>query len=127
MKKILFTLLIAVVTGSSVMATQKSEWPQIPYSTRVIGQFMSFCERTMNLMAATRTPEEVVNNETGVRQTHSNICACIIDNFRLKNEEAVFMKEFKTEGTAKDVPLFSSYFQECAQINNNIQILKNGL
>ena len=111
----------------STLATTSTEWPEIKYNTRLIGKFMAFCQKAMHMQTLTRRPEEIAKNSAGVIQTHSNICSCIMDSFRINHDESLFNKEFNAQGTAADVPNFTSYFQECAQISNNIQILKEGL
>ena len=88
---------------------------------------MGFCTKSMNMMATQKDREQVINNKTAVMQTHVNICSCIIDRFRIEQDESAFKKEFTANGTAADVPIFAEYFSYCTQINNNIQIFNNGL
>ena len=120
-------MLATQIFSTMAFATTSVEWPELPYSTRVIGGFMSWCKQSMYSQTAIHRPEELIKNEKAVIQVHNNICSCIIDNYRINNQESVFKKEFKTHGTSKDVPFFKSYFDKCSQISNNIQIISQGL
>tara|TARA_X000000950_G_scaffold272857_1_gene355971 strand:- start:3739 stop:4122 length:384 start_codon:yes stop_codon:yes gene_type:complete len=127
MKKIIAIMMVTQFFAAATFANTSAEWPEIKYNTRLIGKFMAFCQKAMHMQTLTNRPEEFVKNKEGVIQTHSNICSCIMDSFRINHDESLFNKEFNSQGTAADVPNFTSYFKECAQISNNIQILREGL
>ena len=127
MKKFITLMLATQIFSTMSFATTLVEWPELPYSTRVIGGFMVWCKQSMYSQTAIHRPEELIKNEKAVIQVHNNICSCIIDNYRINNQESVYQRELKTHGTSDDVPFFKSYFDKCSQISNNIQIISQGL
>ena len=127
MKKFMTLMIATQIFSSMAFATTSIEWPELPYDTRLIGGFMSWCNKSMYSQTVKHRPEELVKNQSGVIQVHNDICSCIIDNYRINNKESIFKREFSMNGTSKDVPFFKSYFDECSQISNNIQIISQGL
>ena len=92
--------------------TKLKGYPMVTYPTVMIGQFMSFC---MNIMMqrfqGDGVPPQMAYPAAGFT------CSCIMDSYRKNNEQAEFQYEF-TRGKAKDVPLFTNYLTECAQLSN---------
>ena len=98
--------------------------PSVEYPTQLIGQFMSFCVTTMNARASIDPMNQYVSRES-LNQTHSRVCACIMDSYRYHNTQEVFDREFVGK-TSADVPNFISYLSQCGEISNNQAILKYG-
>lgn len=86
-------------------------YPKVKYPTAMIGQFMNFCVSIMvQRMNYEGVPQQMSIPASGFT------CSCIMDNYRLNNEQAEFQYEF-TRKTAKEVPLFSSYLQKCTDLS----------
>lgn len=86
-------------------------YPKVKYPTAMIGQFMNFCVSIMvQRMNYEGVPQQMSIPASGFT------CSCIMDNYRLNNDQAEFQFEF-TRKTAKEVPLFSSYLQKCTDLS----------
>jgi len=86
-------------------------YPKVKYPTAMIGQFMNFCVSIMvQRMNYEGVPQQMSIPASGFT------CSCIMDNYRLNNEQAEFQYEF-TRKTAKEVPLFTSYLQKCTDLS----------
>jgi len=102
-----------------------SNWTKPNYPTEIIGQFMSFCISAMNMRVMQDDPSTAVKNPQGVRETHTKVCSCIMDHFRVNQDQAVFEKEFKA-GTVGEVPNFVNYLRACSEISNFDNMLRHG-
>ena len=98
-------------TGPSNLA-----FPKVPYPTAAIGQFISFCSNNMMKMFQYRAQQGQQVPPQIVQASTIFVCSCIMDNYRKNNEYAEYQYEF-TRGTAKEVPLFTKYMQECSIMN----------
>ena len=126
-KSIIGLFAFAILVNPTISKSEEPllEWPKVPYPTSLIGQFMGFCNKTMNNMAAVKDPTLFSTNPLGAAIAHAQVCGCIMDSFRLNNSEFTFKSEFQAPDR-KNVPFFSKYFDQCTQINNNLQFLKSG-
>ena len=87
------------------------DYPRVEYPTAMIGQFMTFCGTIM--MQRFRYE----NIQPQIAQASSGfVCSCIMDSYRENNDQAEFQYEF-TRATAKDVPLFTEYLNQCSTMN----------
>ena len=125
MKKIVIIILTTLSCVATAHTAPLTEWPRVPYPTELLGRFMNFCQSALNNRAATEHGFNPRFVPVHVNAANVQVCACIIDSYRLKNSEETFKKEF-TASTADQVPYFSKYLSECTDINNNLSILKHG-
>jgi hypothetical protein len=102
-----------------------SSWNKPNYPTELIGEFMAFCIGAMNMRVMQDDPTTAIKNPQVVRQTHARVCSCIMDNFRVNQDQAVFEREFKA-GTVAEVPNFVNYLRVCGEISNFENMLKHG-
>ena len=129
MKKFLMATTVFLLMGTTLKAgghNKNFTPPNIAYPTKEIGKFMSFCLGQMKNLAAKNNQYEYANNLVGVIVTNERICSCIMDSYRENQPYQTFLYEFTKQGTAKDVPLFSSYFAGCVQHSNNVIITEDG-
>lgn len=95
------------------------EYPKVKYPTAMIGQFMNFCISIMvQRMNYEGVPQQMSIPASGFT------CSCIMDNYRLNNEQAEFQYEF-TRKTAKEVPLFTSYLQKCTNLSSKSNLFNS--
>ena len=125
-----FILGISLLLASSSIAysvshLSSSSWAKPNYPTELIGSFMSFCIGAMNMRVMQDDPTTAIQNPQGVRETHARVCSCIMDHFRVNQDQSVFEREFKA-GTVGEVPNFSNYLRACGEISNFENMLKHG-
>ena len=125
-----FVIGLALLLSTSSMAyplshTSGSSWTKPNYPTELIGSFMSFCINAMNMRVMQDDPTTAIQNPQGVRETHARVCSCIMDHFRVGQDQAVFEREFRA-GTVGEVPNFVNYLRACGEISNFENMLKHG-
>lgn len=125
MKKLIIGTSFLVFASAAIAEEAKLEWPKVEYPTALIGQFMGFCQQTLNAAAAYHDRESFKNNQSGHMAASSNICGCIIDSYRENNSEFTFRIEFEAR-TSNLVPYFKKYLDECKTLHNNLQIFNSG-
>ena len=118
-------ILLGLLIPTLLSAEPKTEWPKIDYSTELIGQFMAFCTASLNNMTMSGAQQGISSNPVGQVMANAKVCCCIMDSYRLKNSEFLFRTEFESKNESM-IPYFLTYFNDCREINNNIQLLKNG-
>jgi len=123
-KLILVSLTPFVINGTAQAYDALLAPPSVEYPTKLIGQFMSFCIKTMNARASMDSSNQYVSQQQ-LNHTHSNVCSCIMDSYRYHNNQEVFDREFVGK-TSADVPNFVQYLSQCSEINNNRAILRWG-
>lgn len=120
MRKSLFSLLFVLTFASSLTAQTDGTWNKPAYPTEKIGEFMNFCIGAMNM----RQMQEGNMNQQVV-DTHARVCSCIMDSFRVNNDQATFDREFKAS-RMEGVPNFSKYLRSCGEISNYQNMLQYG-
>lgn len=125
-----FIIGLTLLFGASSTAypfshTFGSSWTKPNYPTELIGSFMSFCINAMNMRVMQDDPATAIQNPQSVRETHARVCSCIMDSFRVNQDQSVFEREFKA-GTVGEVPNFSNYLRACGEISNFENMLKHG-
>lgn len=119
---LMFSLSTFVLTSVTFAETVKSSttWDKPNYPTELIGDFMQFCISAMNMKQMQKG-----NMNQAVVNTHARVCSCVMDTFRMKNNESTFRQEFKAARLG-DVPNFRKYLRQCGEISNNQNMLKYG-
>lgn len=104
MKKII----LAVFSIVAITNTAHAE-PKLEYPTQLIGTFMQFCVNVLGQrMMYNGFPQAAAIHNS------SNVCSCIMDEYRSKSSQAEFEYEFHTKDH-NNVVLFKKYMDVCIE------------